>query len=313
MVEKRGKKRGGAASYVNRNQQLSESKKLPNVLQKAIAVPYEKPKMHGYISRFEYRLTVSGEPDILDALVLGNGVCVLVLKQPISGGAIRSVTFSDNFRTTDNISGKMKKGATLVKAGAEVCTLMFSVATLHATEASGSPAGNVNYPSNLTLPGAISDHNDEAAIDLANEKEYTCLKFRTPVGGKVLEINDVISRDFSLLQSLTDFDQSGYVCVIYPNTEIPRADGPRNWEMLVDQVQHNLIMKNLCFAFVKGNCTKGDSCKFVHEALESPQLDTNKTTGTESPAEVLNGAVQHDISSSVQLPANLPKRPKTML
>jgi glycine cleavage system H lipoate-binding protein len=216
-------KKRKAGVYIDRTQILSDSLKLPNVLDKTKAVACETNKHCSLEKRFKNKLVVEGDDEILDAMVLNNDICVLMSKIPLK---VNSVAFSDVINT-DNISGKQKKGAQTIKAGYVVCTV--------------------------------------ETIDRGP------VKLKTPVGGKLLEFNDALQRDPSLLD--VQYNGKGFIAVIYPNTEIPSLEGCPDYESMVERItnKHSKLNGgaggggNKCFSFAKGTCARGDKCKFKHE------------------------------------------------
>jgi hypothetical protein len=84
----------------------------------------------------------------------------------------------------------------------------------------------------------------------------------TPVGGQLLETNDRLADCPALL-----WDQpagTGYVAVVYPDTDVPGlGDAPK-----AAKEQH--ANPNVCFAFLRGKCARGDSCKFDHSEEPPP-------------------------------------------
>ena len=110
---------GTGKLYVDRSQVLCNAGKLPNIHRDCVAIPCLRSKLDSLERRFSYKLEVQSNELFLDALVLENDVCVLVLKTSmrlrLSSFAF-NVTFSDGVHC-DDISGKHKKGAQLVAAG----------------------------------------------------------------------------------------------------------------------------------------------------------------------------------------------------
>jgi hypothetical protein len=209
-----GKKR--KAGYIDRAQTLSSSRKMPNVAPGVTAVPCQLRKKYTFACKFKHKLTAPQKDTMLDAVVLENGICVLIAKGPIVSA--QSVTFSTSLNT-EGISGRMKKGAQNVKSGASICKVTFE---------SGE---TVDYV--------------------------------TPVGGKLLELNENVLSDPHLLESASD--SKGYLAVIYPDTEIPSLDGYPDYQSLVESCAGKLLVKGVCFDFQQGSCSRGDSCRFKHK------------------------------------------------
>lgn len=114
------------------------------------------------------------------------------------------------------------------------------------------------------------------------EKEYY-----TPIGGQLLETNLNL-----IIQPKLMFDQpcgTGFIAVIYPDTEIPSLTN-----QLSDKVSADMDRKsNLCFAYIKGLCKRGDSCKFMHDG--GPAAKKRKTD-SEDCTTLVEDSVTHIIS-----------------
>lgn len=78
-----------------------------------------------------------------------------------------------------------------------------------------------------------------------------------PVGGQLLELNSELSADLQCISVGT-----GFVAILYPDTEVPTIDGALDWNALLAKM-HN-AEKRQCFQWLKGDCTRGDMCKFKH-------------------------------------------------
>ena len=100
----------------------------------------------------------------------------------------------------------------------------------------------------------------------------------TPVGGQLLETNDRLLEHPELL-----WDQpggTGYVAVVYPDTDLPGlGDAPK-----AAAEQH--ANPNVCFAFLRGKCARGDSCKFDH--FEEPRAEPPVGEPAVEPAAVVS-------------------------
>lgn len=212
-----GKKR--KLGYIDRTQTLSNSRKLPNVLPRTQAVVSQRNRKYTFACKFKHRLTVPGDDSVLDALVLENDICVLLCKEPVRGAG--KVVFPFNL-TTEGVSGRMKKGAQVLKAGTKIST-----------------------------------------ISLANG---TTVNFTTPVGGKLLELNDRIIAEPSLLEN--SHDNEGFIAILYPDTEIPSLEGYTDYESLMQSCSGKIMPKGVCFSFQQGACSRGESCRFKHVLVE---------------------------------------------
>jgi hypothetical protein len=158
--------------------------------------------------------------------VLPNDLCVFQLPNELADG-LSVVKIENHLRNASSVTlkGKKKKNAVKIKADSKLCTLLY-------------------------IDGSVCD--------------VYC-----PLSGKLIEINDALAVDNGLkLQSEHDELVSGsssnyhqdkhkyqYLAVISPNNEIPPAD--TDIGMFVQN-------KTICWAFSKGECTRGDACKFDH-------------------------------------------------
>lgn len=153
----------------------------------------------GHPDRLFTHKVVSEDNSMLKAMVLPNGICLLVTKTAVQD--VVSVSFDKDILNS-SISGKRKKGARKIKPGSIVCT-----------------------------------------ITLENEQS---IEMKSPVGGQLVEANLTLQTDPTLLANPY---RGGYVCVVYPTTPA----------MLMGEVN-----SRVCYDWLKGNCDRGDECKFVH-------------------------------------------------
>lgn len=190
-TSKKKKTSHGSSSYIDRTQVLSNQNKLPNVTTETIAIELENKKCHNSIEkRFKYKLTQYQESDnksnelLLDAFVMHNEICVLMFterqKQMISNNDLSKLQFSFNDNiNTNNISGKLKKGASHIKAGDIIGKVVMN------------------------------------SIDISEENSlYTNMEFKSPVGGQLLELNERLLLLFPSLQQ--NNHGRDYLAIIYP-------------------------------------------------------------------------------------------------
>ena len=220
---------------LNGNVSASRNKKFPDITKETVAVELQNNASYNSIEkRFKYKLTqreLIVNVDILDAFVLHNEICVLMFtddqRKRLSLHGLNNLNFKfDSKIDTSNISGKQKKGANNIKAGDIIARVI----------------------------------NDCSTIDVDNQIE---IHFKSPIGGKLLEFNE---RLFSLFPIL-DGNNHGrdYVAIIYPESEIPSIDGPRDWDALVKKIEYKSLSNNICYDYLKSKCERGDSCRFSHD------------------------------------------------
>lgn len=246
--------------HIDRNLSISEARKVPNVSKNAIAIECctsDKNRSSLSLERhFTHKIVANDDPNMLVALPLANGICVLCINDGISNGKTniiienqvelfldKNVTSNINlieFREGWNaeFTGKKKKGSVIAKAGTEICTITFN--------------------------NTKNDNNNK------NNNEVIKRKFCTPIGGQVLEFNQNLFSNPSLIH-----DQpygSGYIAIIFPNTDIPTLLNP-TFEDLMKEINKPQI----CYGFIKGTCIRGSNCKFSHiEPEESPSFKNSK-------------------------------------
>jgi hypothetical protein len=91
----------------------------------------------------------------------------------------------------------------------------------------------------------------------------------TPVGGQLLELNHNLTDNPTLLDD-DDFEYSGYIAIILPNTEIPspkECGGCETYDELEERLTAKRARRNICFAWEKGECSRGGTCRFHHALL----------------------------------------------
>ncbi len=94
-------------------------------------------------------------------------------------------------------------------------------------------------------------------------------QLKTPVGGQVLELNrGILNGTLDALGS--DPYGTGYICVIFPDSELPTFHNMNTWNTAQSTDSGK---SNLCFSWQQfASCRRGSSCKFVHEAPASIPL-----------------------------------------
>jgi hypothetical protein len=261
MTQVKMKKRKTNSNYIDRGKTLAESNKRPNVVPTAVAAPCNNHFKSQY-RLFKYKITVPPKENdaknrddtnyTLDAMMMRNELCVLMFQEDYLDGlisyngpaepvSVAKIQFCTNL-DTDAVAGKRKKGAQIVKAGSPVCTVTFN---------NGSSK-----------------------------------QFCTPVGGQLLELNTSLEVNCNATSSNSttsvgtapveslNFQQlkAAYVAVIMPNTIVPTLDLHPTWESLIQHMQETAANANVCFAFQKGECKRGDKCKFIHKAAAAKTI-----------------------------------------
>lgn len=129
------------------------------------------------------------------------------------------------------------------------------------------PNLNTDSISGRNKKGAKFITAGDVICTITNNKSQETIDMRTPVGGKLLELNDQLINSPNLV--VIENDNSGFIAVIFPNTEIPQLDGAKNWDSLVKKMEVKTTDKSVCYAFLNtGNCSRGDMCKFKHQQVE---------------------------------------------
>ena len=89
----------------------------------------------------------------------------------------------------------------------------------------------------------------------------TIKEIRSPIGGSILELNDTLTINPSYLNE--EPLGRGYLAILLPDTTIPSPDNGINWDDV--KVEMSLKGSNICYAWLKGNCHRGNSCRFEHK------------------------------------------------
>lgn len=130
-------------------------------------------------------------------------------------------------------------------------------------------------------------------------------EYITPVGGQLLETNLNLLSHPNLLQ-----DQpcgTGYIAVIYPDTEIPNLTNGLIVKSSSDQPSLQDKKSNICFAFVKGICSRGDNCKFKHDTDDAHD---SKKQRRENCLQNDNSSIS-EVSGAITLITDKPKEDET--
>jgi hypothetical protein len=242
--------------------QLHESMQLPDEDFSSIFEKNGEPVNDG--------LNVEKYSLVCDAMVLDNNITVLILPNPIQKiieffskdilnlKVALSFDYQDNTDTT-NIIGKYKRGAKHVN-GSDVIAIV-----------------------KLTFINMEGHLIRSVLINLCS-----------PIAGKILEINDTLEAAIIQSKSCENNDQAsfqttaildlfsegkystnGYILVM-------ASEAPRIIDQMNDRpvgTGEGKLDDNVCFAWVKGKCGRGDKCKFIHSMLptfdQSPSGQNN--------------------------------------
>lgn len=192
---------------------------------------------------------------ILDVLVLDNNICILVLKDPVLD-CIKNIQFSSTL-DTDKVSGRMKKGAIHVQAGAVLCTIWMIDHSHDEADADVKLLGS-------DTSSTTEDDNVRIGIGMRS------LQLISPIGGKLLELNTSLLEPahYQLLTSIKSYNHEGYIGVLYPDTELPSLIGYRDSDSLLSSYRHPSRVPGVCYDFLSGACKRGSLCRFKHISSE---------------------------------------------
>lgn len=200
---------------------------------------------------------------ILDVLVLDNNICILALKDPVLD-CIKNIQFSSSL-DTDNVSGRMKKGAMRVQAGAILCTVWMMG---HSRDADDADVKLLDSNTNSTSSTSSSTEDDNVRTGVRS------LQLISPIGGKLLELNTSLLEPahYQLLTSIKSYNHEGYIGVLYPDTELPSLTGYRDSDSLLSSYRHPSRAPGVCYEFLSGVCKRGSLCRFKHVSSEASEL-----------------------------------------
>lgn len=207
---------------------------------------------------------------ILDVLVLDNNICILVLKDPVLD-CIKKIQFSSSL-DTDNVSGRMKKGAMRVQAGAILCTVWMMD---HNHDADNVDVELLDSRTSSTS-SAISSSREDDNVRIGMRS----LQLISPIGGKLLELNTSLLEPahFQLLTSIKSYNHEGYIGVLYPDTELPSLKGYRDSNSLLNSYRHpsSRAPPGVCYDFLSGTCKRGGLCRFKHINNSNSNSEANE-------------------------------------
>jgi hypothetical protein len=236
------------ANYVNRSKAIGS--KQPNVLKSAKASPCENSyRSPEYLYRC--KIVCIDDPSVMMAMVLPNEICVLC----INSNAVLSR------------SGKTPEEDMSVLADSHTFRFVDSVAVDSAVSGKKKRGAHELRAGDVVAELCCGDGNT--------------IQLKCPIGGAVLELNQALCRPGGLARLWDKPAGEGYVCVLYPNSEVPSLEYP-DWDSLIAKIERSRAQRNICFAWQKGECSRGGNCKFLHSNpnSEKPAADaqTQKKT-----------------------------------
>mmetsp|Transcript_23761 Transcript_23761/g.44121 ORF Transcript_23761/g.44121 Transcript_23761/m.44121 type:complete len:230 (+) Transcript_23761:130-819(+) len=112
----------------------------------------------------------------------------------------------------------------------------------------------------------------DAPICEVHFKNGSICELKTPVGGQLIELNENLMNNHDLLASNDPYNGERYMAIIYPTTKLP---GPQDTNVEVwKQKQHEASMvPKICYSYLEGTCTRGESCRFQHDDTSSVAQD----------------------------------------
>jgi hypothetical protein len=257
-MKKRRKTGGGGGGYIDRGATLAESSRRPNVDPRSIALPVNNHFKSPY-RLFKYKIAV---PPLTPAGGNGGGE-----GEGEEGGAhgVRGIESNDKGEKRCVLDAMMLKN--------ELCVLVFNEELLASLTATGDSIDRIQFTDSLETDGFSGKRKKGAQVLKAGSSICSVLlrsgdtvQCSTPVGGQLLEMNTALTAQIA---SSTDAVVSSaslraaYVAIVMPNTIVPTLDGGSSWDALLQQMKD--ANTKVCFAFIRGECKRGDKCKFEHK------------------------------------------------
>jgi len=119
-------------------------------------------------------------------------------------------------------------------------------------------SGNIIYGKLKKGARHLNAGEELCQITLADDSVLT---LKTPISGKLLEMNDRLTELPGLL-GIEQYRNEGFICIL--SSEAPkimeRSLSTANELSLDDMIGKEQV----CFGWLKGTCTRGDVCKFKH-------------------------------------------------
>jgi hypothetical protein len=127
-------------------------------------------------------------------------------------------------------------------------------------------ASSINFPIDLEImsgrkkKGARKIKAD-TVVCILTLTDGSTLELRTPIGGQLLEYNELLTSNLDLLQDVSSGER--YVVILYPDTAMPSPnESIEEWRAIQEAMSEKV---NTCFSFIRsGQCKHGDRCKFSH-------------------------------------------------
>ena len=108
----------------------------------------------------------------------------------------------------------------------------------------------------------------DAPICEVHFKNGIIWELKSPVGGQLIELNENLLTNHGILGRNGPYNGERYVAIIYPTTKLP---GPQDTDVEVwKQKQHEAsLVPKICYSYLEGTCTRGESCRFQHDDTSS--------------------------------------------
>lgn len=88
--------------------------------------------------------------------------------------------------------------------------------------------------------------------------------YRSPITGQLLELNEKLFLELEAVVLNPEVEE-GYIAVIFPSSKI--QDGEKSSKN-----------DNICYAWAKGECSRGNKCRFVHSKTEAHHTNLHDDT-----------------------------------
>lgn len=200
---------------------------------------------------YKYKILNPYDVSILSCFALHNGICVLKFSNNCAANSPLNPEHMDTFEykidyETNKIKGKRKKEAYKVQVGEVVATV------------------------------TVTSRNAESEVITKN------LSLHSPISGQLLEINDKIVLNPSIL--LGEYSLHNFVAILFPSIRLPDFETINDSSTEILHAMFNFPRAQLseqvcskksriCFDWVRsGVCTRGDNCRFHHDPRKGEDL-----------------------------------------